>query len=94
MPQDRWEQREQSRRRAERKARESEAVDEDALEDVIKAAGAKRSTPEARRALRALAEREVSRVAARAAEEADARDSDVDEECIAIAARAEAERRM
>ncbi len=88
------EEREDRRRRSERRAREIKAVNEAAVEEVVRAAGARRSTPEARRALRALAERELARFASEAVAEAKARNQDeVDEECVAVgAASAEARR--
>ena len=87
------ERRREDRRKAQERAKASSAINEGSLEEVLKAAGAKRSTPEARRALRSLAERELSRFAAEAVAEARSRaQEEVDEECIACGAAA-AERR-
>ncbi len=81
------EQKDPRRQKAEDKARQEKAVDEEALAEVIKAAGARKSTPEARKAMRALAEREIARYAAEAAREANERDQEeVDAECVACAA--------
>ncbi len=95
MPQERENaRREENRRRAQLRARREKVVDEEALEAVFKATGAKRASPEARRALRALAEREIARYAAQAASEAEAREQDyVDEECVAMAAASAQEER-
>ncbi len=49
------------RREAQKRARE--ALSEEKLEAVLRAAGARRSEPEARRALRALAEEDLARYA-------------------------------
>ncbi len=74
-------------RRVELSVKENRVVDEEALTEVFRAAGAKSVEPEARKALRALAEREVARIAVRAAEEARARRREsVDTESLALAA--------
>lgn len=71
----------------ESRARDAKAVSEDALSEVLRAAGAKSADPEARRTLRALTERELARIATRAADEARARGLDtVNAESVALAA--------
>lgn len=73
------------RNRARREA--AKAIDEIALEAVLKAAGAPRVEPEARRALKAVLEEGIADFAERATWVAREREKDtVDAECIACAA--------
>lgn len=86
--------REISMRKAESTARNNFAVNEDSLDEVFRAAGARKTTPEARRTLKALVERELARYAAAAAAEAHARGIDeVDETSVAVGAASISERR-
>lgn len=72
------------RHKARREA--AKAIDEEALEATLKAAGARRVEPEARRALKAVLEEALTELAERAAHVAKERERDsVDAECIACA---------
>lgn len=72
------------RLRARREA--SKAIDEEALEAVLKAAGARRVEPDARRALKAVLEEAITELAERATQVVKEREREaVDAECIACA---------
>lgn len=85
MAREESEERRQRRREAQKKARE--AVSEERLEAVLRAAGARSSEPEARKALRALVEEELSRYAEEAVQVSQEREEQsVSAESIACAA--------
>jgi histone H3/H4 len=85
MAREESEDRRQRRRETQKRARE--AVSEERLEAVLRAAGARNSQPEARRALRALVEEELSRYAEDAVQIAMEREEEsVSAESVACAA--------
>ena len=83
-----WAEEERRTRRRETRRNAREAVDEARLQEVLKAAGARRVNPEAARALRAVTEEEAARLAEEAVAVAEEREEaqEVQAQHVAVAA--------